>query len=150
MFQSFFEIGCDKRLFDGLDISRETALCMNICGKFPVISISLKSIDAEDFQTARKMFIRVVNEEVRRLQFLFKSSVLSDNDKDLLQHMLVPDMTDDTLCYSLRVLTELLYKHYSQKVILLIDEYDVPLRKQMNTATMNKWYILSVIFSATP
>ncbi len=129
MFQSFFEIGCDKRLFDGLDISRETALCNEYMGKFPVISISLKSIDAEDFQTARKMFIRVVNEEVRRLQFLFKSSVLSDNDKDLLQHMLVPDMTDDTLCYSLRVLTELLYRHYSQKVILLIDEYDVPLQK---------------------
>ena len=129
MFQSFFEIGCDKRLFDGHDISRETALCNEYMGKFPVISISLKSIDAEDFQTARKMFIRVVNEEVRRLQFHFKSSVVSENDNDLMQHMLVTDMTDDTLCYSLRVLTELLYRHYSQKVILLIDEYDVPLQK---------------------
>ena len=62
-------------------------------GKFPVISISLKSIDAEDFQTARKMFIRVVNEEVRRLQFLFKSSVLSDNDKDLKTCFLLPKIS---------------------------------------------------------
>lgn len=129
MIRNFFETGCDKSIFQGLKIWEETDLCERYMGKFPVISISLKGIDAETFQTARKMAVKVITEEVRRLQFLLNSTNLTDHDKEILMQLLSQDMDDDTLYYSLRELTELLYKHYSQKVILLIDEYDVPLAK---------------------
>ncbi len=70
MFQCFFEIGCDKSLFDGLRIAEESTLCETYMGKFPVISISLKGIDAADYETARNLMVKVVNEEARRFQFL--------------------------------------------------------------------------------
>lgn len=129
MFKSFFEIGCDKALFDGLAISREHDLCNEYMGKFPVISISLKDIDADDFQTARSMAVKVITQEARRLQFLLNSNRLTEVDKDIFSQLLKKDMGDETLFYSLRELTELLNKHYDKRVIVLIDEYDVPLAK---------------------
>lgn len=129
MFQCFFEIGCDKSLFDGLRIAEESTLCETYMGKFPVISISLKGIDAADYETARKLMVKVVNEEARRFQFLTESSRLTDTDKMLFGQLLQKKMDDETLFCSLRELTELLRKHYEKQVIVLIDEYDVPLAK---------------------
>ena len=129
MFQCFFEIGCDKSLFDGLRIAEESMLCETYMGKFPVISISLKGIDAADYETARNLMVKVVNEEARRFQFLTESSRLTDTDKMLFGQLLQKEMDDETLFCSLRELTELLRKHYEKQVIVLIDEYDVPLAK---------------------
>ena len=129
MFQCFFEIGCDKSLFDGLRIAEESTLCGTYMGKFPVIYISLKGIDAADYETARNLMVKVVNEEARRFQFLTESSRLTDTDKMLFGQLLQKEMDDETLFCSLRELTELLRKHYEKQVIVLIDEYDVPLAK---------------------
>lgn len=129
MFQCFFEIDCDKSLFDGLRIAEESTLCETYMGKFPVISISLKGIDAADYETARNLMVKVVNEEARRFQFLTESSRLTDTDKMLFGQLLQKEMDDETLFCSLRELTELLRKHYEKQVIVLIDEYDVPLAK---------------------
>ena len=136
MLQSFFEMGCDKGLFAGLAIEKETELCEEYMGKFPVVSISLKGVNAADFETARGMTVKVINEEARRLQFLLESGRLTEKDKELFVHILERDMDDDTLAFSLRELTELLCKHYGQKAIVLIDEYDVPLAK----ASENGYY----------
>ena len=129
MFQCFFEIGCDQSLFDGLRIAEESTLCETYMGKFPVISISLKGIDAADYETARNLMVKVVNEVARRFQFLTESSRLTDTDKMLFGQLLQKEMDDETLFCSLRELTELLRKHYEKQVIVLIDEYDVPLAK---------------------
>ncbi|MCD8362707.1 MAG: ATP-binding protein [Lachnospiraceae bacterium] len=129
MLKAFFEIGCDKTLFDGLAISEETALCEAYMGKFPVVSISLKGIDAGDYETARGLAVKIINEEARRLSFLLKSEKLSPEDKKLLSDLLKKEMDDETLICSLRELSELLHKHYGKKVIILIDEYDVPMAK---------------------
>ena len=129
MLKAFFEIGCDRTLFDGLEISKDTALCEEYMGKFPVVSVSLKSVAAGDYQTARNLIVKVINEEARRMQFLWDSGNLSAKDKELYSLLLEREMDDETLICSLRELSELLYKHYKTKVILLIDEYDVPLAK---------------------
>lgn len=129
MFQCFFEIGCDKSLFDGLEISYDKYLCEKYMGNFPVVSISLKDIDVNNYETARSMAVKVINQEARRLQFLLDSEKLSEHDKRLFSMLLQADMDDESLFYSLREITELLCKHYEKKVIVLIDEYDVPLAK---------------------
>lgn len=129
MLKSFFEIGCDKTLFDGLAISKETALCEEYMGQFPVVSISLKGVSARDYKTARNLMAKVINEEARRLGFLLESERLSAEDRALFSMLLKKEMDDETLICSLRELSELLQKHYGRKVIILIDEYDVPLAK---------------------
>ncbi|HJA66512.1 MAG TPA: ATP-binding protein [Candidatus Mediterraneibacter cottocaccae] len=129
MLKSFFEIGSDDSLFDGLAISQEKDLCEKYMGKFPVVSVSLKGIHGEDYPIARSLAVKAVNEEARRLEYLLKSENLSENDKELFSLLLQNEMTDETLICSLRELSELLYKHFEKKVIILIDEYDVPLAK---------------------
>lgn len=129
MLKSFFEIGCDKRLFEGLKISKETELCNEYMGKFPVVSVSLKSVNADTYEKARNMAVKIINEEARRLQYLLESEQLTSYDKDLFSSLLKDNMKDETLCSSLREISELLHKHYGKKVIILIDEYDVPLAK---------------------
>ncbi len=129
MLKSFFEIGSDPSLFEDLKIAEETALCQEYMGRFPVISISLKGIGAGNYQTARNLIVKIINEEARRLQFLMDSRNLSGRDKELFTQLMEKDMTDETLMFSLREFSELLYKHYAKKVIILIDEYDVPLAK---------------------
>lgn len=134
MLKSFFEIGCQKELFDGLDISKETNLCEEYMGKYPVISLSLKSVSGDDFDTARSLLGTVVGNEALRFQFLLQSDQLSNKEKMLyeqLAHIAVnqQDMPDSVLMASIKTLSVLLQKHYGQKVVLLIDEYDVPLAK---------------------
>ena len=128
MLKCFFEIGADKTLFDGLAISKETALCEECMGKFPVVFISLKDVDGLTFKEAYGKLHEIIQKEIRRLYFLTESSKLSEMDKQAFNKLASTD-EEVEIQKSLALLTELLYKHYSQKTILLIDEYDVPLDK---------------------
>ena len=129
MLKCFFETDCDKSLFDGLEVSSDSALCDEYMGKFPVISVSLKGTGGENFEAARGMIYEIIKSEVRRHQYLLESEKLSDYDKNALSSLF--SLKDDSaeLCYSLKLLSELLHKHHGQKVIILVDEYDVPLAK---------------------
>ena len=128
MLKCFFEIGVDKTLFDGLAISKETALCEEYMGKFPVVFISLKDVDGLTFKEASGKLHEIIQKEIRRLYFLTESSKLSEMDKQAFNKLASTD-EEVEIQKSLALLTELLYKHYGQKTILLIDEYDVPLDK---------------------
>ena len=134
MLKNFFEIGNIPELFAGLKIMEEKELCEKYMGKFPVISISLKSVDGLKYEAAVAALRRVIGNEACRFDFLAESERLGQNDKGLYSGLTeVKDgkflMTDDLLTDSLQTLSQLLEKHYGQKVILLLDEYDVPLDK---------------------
>lgn len=137
MLQYFFEYGCDSCLFDGLEISGRAKYCEKYMGNYPVISITLKGVSALDYSTARDMLCAAVRYEAMRFQFLAKSDKLSDEEIAQYQKLIragtcqepASVLSDEALMNSLYVLCALLYKHYGQKVILLIDEYDVPLDK---------------------
>jgi len=137
MLQYFFEYGCDSTLFEGLEISREKACCEKHMGKFPVISITLKDVCGDNYEIALGMLRSVIGREALRFQFLLESKRLSDTDKALYRQLIEIDtsnrqgfaMPKETLISSLLILCELLHKNYGEKVILLIDEYDVPLDK---------------------
>lgn len=129
MFKSFFEIGKEKNLFEGLYISKNLKLCEEYQGKYPVVSISLKGINGTTYEEARGFLVKTINEEARRLLFLSGSPKLDETDQELLKQLKKKEMSNDSLVYSIRELTELLEKHYEKKVIVLIDEYDVPLAK---------------------
>ena len=129
MLKSFFEIGADRTLFDGLAISRETALCEAYMGRFPVVFVSLKGVDGLTFDLAYQALCGIVVEEFSRLRFLIDSDKLAADEKQYLEKMLNGQYEEADLRGSLKKLATLLEKHYGQKVILLIDEYDVPLDK---------------------
>lgn len=129
MLKYFFELGTDKKLFSKLKISEETALCEEYMGKYPVISVSLKGMNAGNYEKALEMAVEVIRSEARRFQYLLDSERLTSYDKEAFIALLQEDMKEGTLCSSLKVLSELLEKHHGSKVILLIDEYDVPLAK---------------------
>lgn len=137
MLKYFFEYGCDSSLFEGLAIAKEDKLCQEYMGKFPVVSVTLKGAGSLEFQTARGMLCSIVGNEAMRFAFLENSSRLLDREKEQYRQLVNVDtsgrqsfiMSNEVLEDSLRVLCRLLQKHYDQKVILLIDEYDVPLDK---------------------
>lgn len=141
MLKTFFEIGTDAKLFDGLKISKEKELCEQHMGKYPVISISLKDIGGEDFQSAYEMLCTVVSEEAARLDFLLESERLMQYDKAKFERLVENQLEKPSdLHSSLKLLTRLLRKHYGASVIVLIDEYDVPLDK----AYQNGYYLQMV------
>ncbi len=137
MLKCFFEVGCDKTLFDGLNISQEKELCEQYMGQFPVISISLKSIDGLNYRQAYGALCSVIGMEAMRFYFLTESEKLSVEEKAMYTQLIKVGneqggmfaMTDTIMLTSLKVLSQLLSRHYGRKVILLIDEYDVPLDK---------------------
>ena len=129
MLKSFFEIGADRTLFDGLAISKETTLCEAYMGKFPVVFVSLKGVDGLTFEDAYGMLRRILRSEVFRLSFLAESKKVLDKEKAAFERFLNEQDTLDDVQESLKMLSSLLYQHYGQKAILLIDEYDVPLDK---------------------
>ena len=137
MLRCFFECGCRSELFEGLEISRATDYCEKYMGRFPVISITLKGVSAMDFLGAKAMLRTVIGNEAMRFLFLKESPRLSEDEKESYRQLAALDsagrqkfsMSDDMLADSLYTLSKLLRKHYGQKVILLIDEYDVPLDK---------------------
>jgi len=139
MLKHFFEIGSDTTLsdnaslFDGLEISAEKELCVRYMGKFPVISISLKNAASDSFASAKEMLCSIIGQEALRFPFLSESSSLSETEHMQYKAMIHVDnegvftMKDSLLKNSLLFLSRFLHKHYGQKMILLIDEYDVPL-----------------------
>ena len=142
MLKNFFSLGSDKKLFEGLKITEETALCEEYMGKFPVISISLKGINAGTYETACEMAARVMNEEADRYQYLLESDRLTQTDKERFEELLRRDMSEAALFGSLRELSRLLQKHHDQDVIVLIDEYDVPLAKAFEHGYYEQMIIL--------
>ena len=137
MLKCFFEIGTDKSLFDGLRIAENKELCAEYQGQFPVIFISLKSVDGLTFESATAALRTLIGNEASRFQFLRDSDKLSDEEKALYRQLVqtgtaqggIYAMTDEALSASLNTLSQLLAKHYGRKVVILIDEYDVPLDK---------------------
>ncbi len=137
MFKAFFEYGCDKELFQGLDITGEPELCDKYMGKFPVVSLTLKGVEARDYEGARAMLASIIGREALRFSFLKESSKLLEEEQEQYCQLVKVDrkgesgfiMPEVVLKDSLLTLTHLLKKHYGRKVILLIDEYDVPLDK---------------------
>ena len=127
MLKSFFEIGTDKTLFDGLYISKNKELCDEYMGKYPVIFLSLKGVEGLDFSSAKIMLCSIIEREINRHYYLKTSEALTDEDRTKFAAMLQGD--DNNIEDSIRMLSQLLYKHYGQKVVILIDEYDVPLDK---------------------
>lgn len=134
MLQRFFEINADESLFNGLSIMQRKDLCDEYLGKFPVVFLTLKGIDGLTFDKARQKLTSLVAREADRFHFLKGSSSLTDNEKERYLALVRMDngkysMDEDTLESSLQTLSELLFRHYNKKVIMLIDEYDVPLDK---------------------
>ena len=129
MLENFFSLDGDKSIFDGLEISKETALCEEYMGKYPVVSISLKGIDAWSYETAYQMAVRVIIDAAAKFYFLLDSEKLNAHDKAEYQKLLNDTMNEGMFGSSLKLLSGMLEKHYGTKVILLIDEYDVPLAK---------------------
>ena len=127
MLRSFFEIGTDKSLFDGLYISQNKSLCDEHMGKYPVIFLTLKDVEGLTFTDAKMMLKSILSTEMDRHYYLKTSEALTDEDKAYFVKMLTG--TDENINDSLRKLSQLLYKHYGKKVVILIDEYDVPLDK---------------------
>ena len=146
MLKNFFEAGSDPALFDGLKIAQEKELCEKYMGKFPVISISLKSVDGLDFQTALTALKTVIGDEAGRFPFLSSSDKLTEDERESYAQLTevgssqggIYTMTDKVAAASLKTLSKLLSKHYGQKVILLIDEYDVPLDKAFQAGYYNE------------
>ena len=142
MLKKFFDINGNKEIFKHLKIAQETRLCEEYMGKYPVISVSLKGINAQTYEKAIEMTVQLIKGEARRFQYLLESSRLTGYDKKAYTALLETDVDEGTLCSSLKVLSELLEKHYGKKVIILIDEYDVPLAK----AFERDYYDQMVIF----
>lgn len=151
MLRSFFEIGTDPLLFDGLKISKAKELCEKYMGKFPVISISLKDVEGSDYDVARTLLCSVIGNEALRFYELLKSSPkLNEVERRQYEQLVCTDheqrgsfaMSDSVLMGSLKTLSSLLEKHYEKKVILLIDEYDVPLSKANEQGYYNEMVFL--------
>lgn len=147
MFRNFFEINCDSSLFEGLAIAKDSGICEKYMGKYPVIFISLKGINGDSYENARAMMCAEISREARRFQFLKDSVALTDIDKDIYFQLATLDqdehfVTDTVLMNSILNLSMLLHKHFGRKVIILIDEYDVPLDKAFDMGYYEKMVLL--------
>ena len=129
MLKSFFSIHSDQTLFEGLKVTEETELCEKYMGKFPVIFISLKGIEALTYEDAFHAAVQTINRAASEVDYLEKSNVLSDADKGLFKELLNSEMSAPAFMGSLLTLSRLLTKHHGMKTVILIDEYDVPLAK---------------------
>ncbi len=136
MMRSFFEIGTDRSLFDDLYISQNKVLCDEHMGKYPVIFLTLKGVEGLTFADAKMMLKSILSTEMDRHYYLKTSEALTDEDKTYFVKMLTG--TDENINDSLRKLSQLLYKHYGQKVVIIIDEYDVPLDKAYQNGYYNE------------
>ena len=134
MLKYFFEIGTDRSLFDGLHICANEKICSEHMGKYPVIFLSLKNAEGLNFDTAKYQMVELIAREAERFPFLAKDTNLSDRDREKYRALTAfadghYQMSDEVLYGSLQTLSELLYKHFNQKTVIMIDEYDVPLDK---------------------
>ena len=142
MLEHFFSVEGDKSIFDGLKISKDKKLCEEYMGKHPVISISLKGINAASYEAAFELTVKTIKGAVEKAGFLKMSDKLDEDEKKEYRAILDENMSEATLFWSLKNLSELLEKHYETKVILLIDEYDVPLAKAFENGYYDKMVFL--------
>ena len=142
MLEHFFSVEGDKSIFDGLKISKDKKLCEEYMGKHPVISISLKGINAASYEAAFELTVKTIKGAVQKAGFLKMSDKLDEDEKKEYRAILDENMSEATLFWSLKNLSELLEKHYETKVILLIDEYDVPLAKAFENGYYDKMVFL--------
>ena len=142
MLEHFFSVEGDKSIFDGLKISKDKKLCEEYMGKHPVISISLKGINAASYEAAFELTVKTIKGAVQKAGFLKISDKLGEDEKKEYRAILDENMSEATLFWSLKNLSELLEKHYETKVILLIDEYDVPLAKAFENGYYDKMVFL--------
>ena len=138
----FFKINTNASLFDDLYISGNVKLCEDYLGKYPVISINLKGVEANSYQLAKAQLIRIINHEARRFEFLLENNSLADVYKTLFLELLDKNMDEATLANSLLELTELLKIYYRKEVIILIDEYDVPLARAYENGYYDEMVLL--------
>ena len=129
MLEHFFSMEGDHRIYDGLEITKDTKLCEENMGKYPVIFVSLKGINAAAYKDAFEFAVQIIKRVAGNFQFLLESESLSDYDKSEYRELLDSGMSEAVFCGGLKTLSALLEKHCGEKVILLIDEYDVPLSK---------------------
>ena len=129
MLKNFFEIGTDAALFEGLHISKNTQMCEKYMGKYPVIAVSLKGVDAATYEEAFDQLVDIMNNNAAEFSFLQNSDSLTDYEKERFIKLLDDQMNQKIMGSSMLWLTKLLEKHYNKKVVVLIDEYDVPLAK---------------------
>ncbi|MDE6924476.1 MAG: AAA family ATPase, partial [Acetatifactor sp.] len=144
MLKAFFEIGCDQRLFDGLEITQEKELSSQYMGQFPVLSVSLKDVSGMSFAAALASMRYTIGMEAMRFPFLAESDKLTEMQRNMYRALVNVDsgghftMSGEVLVKSLQTLSFLLSRHYDRKVILLIDEYDVPLDKAFQAGYYNE------------
>lgn len=143
MLKSFFDIGTDKALFDGLYISGNKELCDEYMGKYPVIFLSLKGVDGLTYEEAFEAFVRIMGKEVNRVSFLADSDKLTQIEREQYKGLTIIKngrlaFDKEKLISSLQLLSQLLYKHYGKKTVILIDEYDVPLDKAFQNGYYNE------------
>ena len=143
MLKSFFDIGTDKALFDGLYISGNKELCDEYMGKYPVIFLSLKGVEGLTYEEAFEAFVRIMGKEVNRVSFLADSDKLTQIEREQYDGLTIMKngrlaFDKEKLISSLQLLSQLLYKHYGKKVVILIDEYDVPLDKAFQNGYYNE------------
>lgn len=143
MLKSFFDIGTDKALFDGLYISDNKELCDEYMGKYPVIFLSLKGVEGLTYEEAFEAFVRIMGKEVNRVSFLADSDKLTQIEREQYKGLTIMKngrlaFDKEKLISSLQLLSQLLYKHYGKKVVILIDEYDVPLDKAFQNGYYNE------------
>ena len=143
MLKSFFDIGTDKALFDGLYISGNKELCDEYMGKYPVIFLSLKGVEGLTYEEAFEAFVRIMGKEINRVSFLADSDKLTQIEREQYKGLTIMKngrlaFDKEKLISSLQLLSQLLYKHYGKKVVILIDEYDVPLDKAFQNGYYNE------------
>ena len=143
MLKSFFEIGADESLFDGLYISQNKELCAEHMGKYPVIFISLKDVEGLSYDEAFDSLVRIIGNEISRVSFLSDSEKLSGLEHEMFRGLTVMEdgkyiFDKDKLTSSLKLVSQLLYQHYGQKTVIIIDEYDVPLDKAFQNGYYNE------------
>ena len=143
MLKSFFEIGADESLFDGLYISKNKELCAEHMGKYPVIFISLKDVEGLSYDEAFDSLVRIIGNEISRVSFLSDSEKLSELEHEMFRGLTVMKggkyiFDKDKLTSSLKLVSQLLYQHYGQKTVIIIDEYDVPLDKAFQNGYYNE------------
>lgn len=143
MLKSFFDIGTDKALFDGLYISGNKELCDEYMGKYPVIFLSLKGVEGLTYEEAFEAFVRIMGKEVNRVSFLADSDKLTQIEREQYKGLTIMKngrlaFDKEKLISSLQLLSQLLYKHYGKKAVILIDEYDVPLDKAFQNGYYNE------------
>ena len=148
MLKNFFEIGTDPTLFEGLYIAQNRELCEAYLGQHPVIFLSLKGVEGLTFEAARYRFTELVGTEAARFEFLNQSNRLSNNEKERYRALIALKdgryaMEEELLISSLQLLSQLLYKHYGKKTVIIIDEYDVPLDKAFQNGYY--WEMVSLI-----